>query len=344
LLLVSVLGASALAPRLAVAQPGIPESDATRNAARELARQGLELMNQSKFAEAEDLFRRAYELVPAPTVAVLRGRALDKLDKLVEAAESYEAARRAARDPGAPDAFRDAGREAEHLLDQLKPQIPQLTVVVSGAPASLEGLAVKLDDRVVPAPLVGVKQPVNPGQHFVTVAVDDTVHDTRWVRLARAQQVRVLMRVEISKQAKTPPKEPVEPRSTGQRGRATLGWMSVGVGTAGFLTGLGAGLVMLNHKSELDEQCRPECPEELGSDLKAFRRARTISAMGYGVGFLGVGLGTGFLLSSRNAPRARGAAHATGAALAVVWSDAGPVLSVSGWLPEARRRAGVSAP
>jgi len=57
-----------------------------------MAKEGIARLNEGKFQEAYDLLHRAYQIVPAPTVALLRGRALERLDKLVEAAESYEAA------------------------------------------------------------------------------------------------------------------------------------------------------------------------------------------------------------------------------------------------------------
>jgi hypothetical protein len=55
---------------------------------------------------------------------------------------------------------------------------------------------------------------------------------------------------------------------------------------------------MLNNKSELDDQCRPLCPRNLRSELRTFRTARTVSAVGYGLGFLGAGVGAALLLTA----------------------------------------------
>ncbi len=64
------------------------------------------------------------------------------------------------------------------------------------------------------------------------------------------------------------------------------------------VVGMVSGIVMLDKKSELDDQCRPLCPRSARSELTAFRAARTVSAIGYGIGFLGLGIGAGLLLTA----------------------------------------------
>ena len=101
--------------------------EATKAAARQLAQDGARAMEEKRYADAQDLLNRAYELVPAPTIAVLEARALDALGRLVEAAEHYELARRTELGADASDAFVEYVRSSatKHVLarahsDELK--------------------------------------------------------------------------------------------------------------------------------------------------------------------------------------------------------------------------------
>lgn len=83
----------------------------------------------------------------------------------------------------------------------------------------------------------------------------------------------------------------------------TASLVALGVGAAGVAVGITWGAVMLSRKSSLDEGCTlHQCPPEQQRDLDGFRAARTISAVGWGVGFVGVGVGIGLWAS---APAAR---------------------------------------
>jgi len=284
---------------LAKAQPAEPD-DETRSAARQMARDALELLNAEKYAAAEDLLHRAYELVPAPTVAVLRGKALEALDRLIEAAESYELARRFPVDAATTAAFREARQEASERLKSLRGQIPLVVITATGVNAGDERLEIRLDDRVLPSEMVGVRLPVDPGQHLIIAAFDRVVHDARWVTLKRGEHVNVLMRVDAPKQKPPlpPPPPPPSPPHQKRFGRSGAGWLALGVGGGGFVTGMVAGGLMLDMKSKLDNACRPACPTDFEDELQTFRRSRTVSALGYGVGFTGLAVGGALLLAA----------------------------------------------
>ena len=74
----------------------------------------------------------------------------------------------------------------------------------------------------------------------------------------------------------------------------------MGLGTAGMAVGVVSGLLMLEKKSELDDACGPDgnCPAPFRSDHDAFRTYRTVSTVGYGVGFGGLAVGLVLLLTA----------------------------------------------
>src|SRR4051812_30509984 len=103
----------ALAPLRASAEslPPTPTA-AAREEARKLARQGFQALQRKDYASAEDLFRRADELVHAPTLELDHARALVGLRKFVEGHERYEQVIREGVAPNAPWQWKAAVVEA----------------------------------------------------------------------------------------------------------------------------------------------------------------------------------------------------------------------------------------
>src|SRR4030095_2834285 len=116
----------------------------TKAAARQLAQDGARALAAGRDSEAQDLLDRAYELYPAPTIAVLEARALERLGRLVEAAEHYEKARHSPLVANGSDAFRNAVTDADREVQSLRPRIPQLTINLEGVAPSQRGLGVQL--------------------------------------------------------------------------------------------------------------------------------------------------------------------------------------------------------
>jgi hypothetical protein len=276
----------------------------TKEVARRAAREGLELMHQERWAEAQALLARAYKLVAAPTIAVLEGRSLEQLGRLVEASRCYEAAAAGAA-PDAPPAFRDAAADAKARLEALVPKIPKLSVVLDRAGGEGEPV-VLLDGRVMDPREWSAPFPVDPGEHAVGVRVGTEVLVEDHVLVKTGESKQVVLRLGGAR-ASGPEAAPAasaegEPRRSPAR---TWGWVSLGIGSAGMATGVVAGVVMLNAKSSLDAVCTPVCPESASEDLSRFRGARTVSTVGYGVGLVGLGVGAALLLfapSTRERP------------------------------------------
>lgn len=275
---------------VATAQPAELD-DRTKAAARQLAQDGAAAFERGDFTEARALLRRAYALIPAPTIALMEARALAKLGKLVEAAERYEVARRTDLGPNPSDAFKAAVRDADAEVSKLRPRIPLLTIRIVGT--TTKKLEVQLDGDAVPPPLVGVRQPVNPGKHGVRLLLDGRPTPSKEFELEEGEEKTV--EVQVSSGAATVASDGGARDGGAQR---TWGYVALGVGAAGLATGAITGALMLKKDDDLAPQCMPTCPPSAQDDLDAFRTYRTVSFIGYGVGVAGIGLGAILLLTA----------------------------------------------
>jgi hypothetical protein len=152
---------------LFTAGPSFAQSPEEKAAARALATQGAEALSSSKFNDAIDLVSRAEAIVHAPTHLLMIARAQTGVGKLVAAQETYLKLLREELAPSAPAAFKNAQVAARDELAAIEPKIASLRIIVDGA--SQKKATIKLDDVPVPAALLGVFRPVDPGSHVVTV-------------------------------------------------------------------------------------------------------------------------------------------------------------------------------
>lgn len=259
-------------------------ADDPRATARALADEGADAYAQRNFARARSLFSRAYELVPAPTIALLEARALVELGRLVEAKSWYERAA-APLDDNASEPFRNAQLAAQAELAALTPRIPRLKLSIQGAAARrAEAL---LDGQRVPAARVGGWWELDPGTHSLQLQGKGVQPVAFEVQLIE-RDAKVVSVVASADEAEDP--------------RRTLAWASFGVGAVGLATGIGAGIVSTNAHSDAERECRAGvCLRGSAGDASAqrFRDFRAVSTIGYAVGAVGVGAGIALFLTSR---------------------------------------------
>lgn len=292
-------GSVALASCLVSARATADEKSETeaRMAARVLAAQGSEAFEHREFARALELFERASAIVQAPTISLMEARTLVELGRLVEAAEKYAATQRMLSVDPSNAIFRDAADAAQRELEPLMRRLPTLRVRLVGVDPA-EKPEIRIDGRKLPADQAAVDRPIDPGRHRIEVRLSTGV-TVREVTLLERQHEDVVIMPELPEarpvaQAPVapPPAPPAEKASEAPR---TLGWVIAGAGVA--FTGFGAvtGVLALNHKSDLDAACDPGCPPDREGDIRAFRRDRTLSYIGFGAGALGLAAG-GYLL------------------------------------------------
>ena len=281
-----------LAPSAVYAQdePETQEEGEHVQRARALALEGIELFEKERWSDAHERLSQAFELYPAPTVALLDAKALEKLGRLVEAQATFQKAARLPVDNDSPKAFRRAVQDAERERERVARLIPTLTIEVRGASPSH---TLTLNGVPLPSEAWGRPRKVDPGSYTVVAKQGASVERSEQVTLAPASQASLILTLSAgAAPASAPLPAPVasEPRS------AAPTWTALGVGAAGVATGVIAGLVMRDAQRSLDAECTPTCPEDSRDTLERFRTARTISAVGYAAGAVGLGIGVWLLL------------------------------------------------
>ncbi len=277
---------------LSVASARAEDDAETRTAARDLATQGGQAFDAGNYAEASDFFRRAHELVAAPSIALMQARSLAKLGQLLAAMDIYEQTARLKLADDAPEAYVTAVQTARIEVEEVRTRLPRLKLTVLGT-ANGDGAQVTIDDKPTPAALLGVERPVDPGVHHFAVHVAGQTRAARDLTVVEGQSYQVELDAHPAQPVAKPAIASLDTQSaaSGANLRKTLGYVGLGVGVVGLGVGTYTGLVALHHKSNLDSACNPGCPASSASDIDAWRSNRTASWLSYGVGVAAAGAG-----------------------------------------------------
>jgi hypothetical protein len=266
--------------------------------ARDLAQQGAEAFERGQYGVALDRFTRAQAIFRAPSLSLMRARALRKLGRLTEAVDAYEVTQRTPIAPDAPEAFRRAVTDAQREGAELDARMPRMLVRVRGG-GDFERVRVVLDGKLVPPALLDVERPIDPGQHEIHASAPGRDPITRHVLVTEGEHVVVELPF-VERAAEPAPAAPHD--GSGSDGtssiRRTVGFVGVGVGAAALGVAAVSGVIALKKQSTLDSVCHPGCPSSAADDIDAFRVNRTLSYGGLAVGVLALGVGGYFLLSS----------------------------------------------
>ena len=244
--------ASALAI-VGTANPAFAQSDLERAAARDAAADGSTAYNAGRYEQAIDSLSRAEQLVHAPTHILLLARSQAKLGRLVAARESYLKVTREVLATNAPKAFVAAQGSAQEELPAIEARLPTVVVTLQGATAA--EASVDMDGTKLPAAMIGIRLPVDPGQHVFKASTATAQSAPVTVTLAEAATQSVLLSLQANA-ASAPAPGPIS------------------------TTAVAGG---------------PLAPE---SDQPKPQTLRIASYVSLGVGVLGVGFGTAFLLKS----------------------------------------------
>lgn len=212
------------------------ESPEIRAAARTTAKSGLEAYNEGDYERAADYFERAEKLMHAPTHLLYLARSQAQLGRLVAAREAYLKLDRETLEANAPKAFVDAQEAARKELDTLEPRIPYVSLVVQGGG---DDVSVFRDGHEVPAPLIGVPQPIDPGTYVFEAKGTGLISSKQSLTIDEGAKETVLLTVRPDPNA---PKVVATSESTSTttngdpnagKGQRIAGYSLIGVGVVG---------------------------------------------------------------------------------------------------------------
>jgi hypothetical protein len=305
------------------------QTDEQRAGARTLATEGAAAFNDGRYKDAVDLFTKAESLMHAPPHLLYVARAHAKLGQFVKAREAYIRITKEQLQPNAPPAFKDAQNTAQKELSAITPKIGSLDIKVEGADA-VKDLSVKIDGNPIPTVLLGVPQPIDPGEHRIEASATGFRAQPQTVRLGEGDKASTVLKLEADSSAVAaaapgapapgapgapgPSGEPIRDTSSPMDSTSSGSGMRIGsyVAFGVGAVGLGVGTVFLisalGKRSDADALCNlPDgtCDirnqaqvESLDADSKS---ASTLSIVGYGVGGAGIAAGVVLLVLSGQA-------------------------------------------
>jgi len=287
----AAVGVALLVSPAAAADP----SAADKETSRSLYAQGMQALDSHDFSAAERACGGAHALVKAPTSAACWARALEGIGRLVEARDEFlEAAHFPVR-PDEPAVFATAREASRREADQLAKRIPTVTLSVSGPDASAL-LRVTFDGATVAPETARLPRKANPGRHTIAVVAKGFEPITTEVEVSEGEDRRVpvpLVRLTPKEVAGRPAQHETQqaaPTTTqGANPVPVLPIVVGGVGAIGLAVGVATGLAAASKHTALKGECSGSaCPSLAQADLDAFHSMRTLSAVGYVVGAIGV--------------------------------------------------------
>ena len=302
------------------------QTDEQRAGARSLATEGASAFNDGRYKDAVDLFTKAESLMHAPPHLLYLARAHSKQGQFVKAREAYLRITKEQLPANSPPAFRDAQSTAQKELNAINPKIGSLEIKVEGAEAAKD-LSVKIDGNAIASVLVGVPQPIDPGEHRIEASATGLRAQPQTVRLGDGDKASTTLKLEVDPNAApaaapgaaAPGAQPgaapaagagvsdtsvsMDTTSSGGNGMRIGAYTALGVGAVG----LGLGTVFLlqasGKRSDADGLCNlPNggCPlskkEEISNLDSDAKSASTLSVVGFAVGGVGVAAGVVMLL------------------------------------------------
>jgi len=273
-----------IALALSAATPSSAQTDEEKAAARALAQQGAEALQNKKYTEALDYLNRAEAIIHAPPHLLLIGRAYVGLGRLVSARETFLKITREQLDPKAPPAFKRAYEDATNELTAIEPRIGSLRIALTGpGAADASKVTVKLDEQSVTSALIGVHRPIDPGKHVVTANVPGRDPVTQEVTITDGEKKDIALEVQT-------PTAPTDTSGQGggggtqtptetPKGMSTLRIIGIGgmaLGGAGIIAGGVFTGLFFSKKGEANDAfnaCPKPCPQAKQDEITALDTA-----------------------------------------------------------------------
>jgi len=271
-------------------------------AAEELFRQGRAASEQRDYLNACAKFRESNRLDPAVGTVF---NIADCEQKLGRYATSWTLFQEVVQRLSADD---DRRAIALERVRGLEAHVPRLTVHL--AASTRTDVVVRRDGVVLGSASLDTALPVDPGDHVVIVEAPGSEPAQFHASVGEGERARL----EVALGAPlTPGRAPGSPDA--DRGsNHTAAYLSAGVGAAGLVTGVVAGLLVLSHKGTVNDNCQGHSCNQAG--LAAADSGKTwgiVTTLGLVTGALGLGTATYLFLSAPSpAEKTRSGAYVLG--------------------------------
>jgi len=271
--------------------------------ARQLGQQAQAAYDAGNFAESEKLWLAASRLYSqAPTLSLGLARAQTKLGHVVGAQEAYNKIIREWSNVASPSpAFKDALEAAKAEVGAVSARIAHVVLTVEG-PANPQ---VTIDGQPVPAAALGLKRPVDGGQHVVKASAEGYKPGETTFSVAEGKDAEA--KIVLEKLPDAVVAGPVGPQTgpttgpgadTGAKSGSpnkTLALVAFGVGGVGLVAGAITGVIAMGKHSDLESACKEgTCPGNQQDAVDSYQTMGLLSTIGFIVA--GVGGATGALL------------------------------------------------
>lgn len=316
----AVFGACSLTLPYAFAQED-PSAEETA-AARTLALEGIKLADAGRCEEAIERLARAERLHHALVVLGRLGECQVVRGRLVEGTETLRRVLRETLPPSPPDILLKARERAQSVLDRTKGKIGTVHISVRG-PEDPARVSVMVDGEPMNAALLEVDRPTDPGEHLIQASAPGFLGASSHVTVGAGSRQDVV--IELAPDPHAPAPEPStsltnaaeqpnteSPRSPERTATAsnaadaaatrpserdepdhTAAYIAWAAGGAAVLTGSVLGVMALNRKSDLSDECPDNiCPDSSSDRLDSARGVGTAATVSFIVAGAAAGLGT----------------------------------------------------
>jgi len=275
-------------------------------AAEELFRQGRVAAEKRDYLTACEKFRESNRLDSALGTLFNIADCEEKIGRL---ATSWTLFREVAQRLPADDERRAIALQRAQALE---PRVPRLSVHL--APTSRTDRVVRRDGVVLGSASLDTWLPVDPGEHVVVVSAPGTESTSFAARVGEGERSRLDVRVGPPlSHAAAPGTGHTEPSAP--RANHTAAYLLGGLGAAGLVTGIVAGVLVLDRKSTADKNCVDHVCNQLGYDAaQSGKTLGVVTTVGLITGAVGLGGATYLFLS---APSPSEKSHSSAYALGI---------------------------
>jgi hypothetical protein len=281
---------------VAVAEP----TSADKSLATQLFKEGRTLVDQGKYAEGCRSSRRANGSTQAAERCSTSPSATKRRDGPPRRGPVYGEALGIARKDDGPQ----RAEMAQQHIEALEPTLSRL-IVRAGRFRSPD-LEIKRDGTAIRRAAWGTAMPVDPGDHVIEAFALGKIPWKQTITVGGKAETKTIA-VPVLDNAPVAP-TPTASTSGGhmpatfvevRKPVSPAVWVAYGIGAVGVGVGTYFGLRAMSEQQTADDNCPQNQCSSAGSTANANAiQAANISTVGFGVGVLGIGLGT-FLLLSR---------------------------------------------